>query len=133
MPTQTIIDNEFVTLYYHSETKIVHHFVKQYITGSHLRELLDTGCDTLKKNQAIKWLSDDTNNGPIVPDDEEWARTVWFPKTIGAGWKYWSIIKPAKVLGQLNMKRYKETYAAAGVIADLFSDPKEAMDWLVKQ
>ncbi len=133
MPTQTLIDNEFATLFYHSDPRIIHHVVKKYITGAPLRELLDAGCEALKTNQAVKWLSNDLNNGPIDPADEEWARTIWFPKTLKAGWKYWSIIKPAKALGQLNMKRFKETYAAAGVTAELFSDPQEAMTWLVNK
>jgi hypothetical protein len=133
MSQTTIIDNEFATLWYHVETKIVHHSIKQYVTGAHLRELLETGQSTLKKNQAIKWLSDDLKNGPITPDDEEWAVKVWFPKALEAGFRHWAIVKPAKVLGQLNMRRYKETYAAAGVNAELFSEVAEAMKWLEQQ
>jgi hypothetical protein len=133
MKTQIILDNEFASLCYHSDTNIIHHTIKQYLMGEHLRTLMDTGFETLKKHNSTKWLSDDRNNGPLTPEDEEWARSVWFPKTIKAGWKHWAIVKPAKVLGQLNMRRYKETYAAAGIQADLFSELDDAMKWLIAQ
>ncbi|HEY5962295.1 MAG TPA: hypothetical protein VIV60_37320 [Polyangiaceae bacterium] len=133
MTTTTVIDNEFVSLLYHVDTKIVHHSIKKYTSGPQLRELLEGGYEVLKKHHATKWLSDDLNSGPIATDDEEWAGKLWFPKTIAAGWKHWAIVKPAKVLGQLNMRRYKETYSAAGVNTEMFSEVKEAMLWLERQ
>jgi hypothetical protein len=50
-----------------------------------------------------------------------------------AGWKHWAIVQPAKLLGQMNIKRISETFAAAGITAQFFSDPDEALKWLESQ
>ena len=62
--------------------------------------------------------------------DEEWARTDWFPRTQQAGWKYWAVIKPEKILGEMHLRRYAETYAEHGVTAQFFSDPDQGFQWI---
>jgi len=133
MPTQVILDNEDATLWFHPETKVVHHFVKRYIHGQALHDVLEKGAEVMEKHHATKWLSDDRNNGALSPDDEKWGKEVWFPRALKAGWKHWAIVQPAKIVGQLNIKRFKETYAQAGVNAAMFSDPDEATIWLQTQ
>ena len=63
----------------------------------------------------------------------EWGMSNWFPQTIQAGWKYWAIVQPEKVIAQLNMKKLVEDYAKAGIVAKFFSNPEEAMKWLESQ
>ena len=130
MATATILDNEYATLFFHQESKIVHHRVKKFIHGERLRELLTKGCETLKKNLGTKWLSDDTNNGPLSKDDEAWAKTSWFPSVVKAGWKSWALVLPAALIAQMNMKKFTDDYAKAGITVQVFSDPKQAMAWL---
>lgn len=130
MSSQIVLDNDYATLWYHPEKKIVHHMMKKFTGGKDLRELLDKGYDLLKTNGASSWLSDDRNNGALSAADEEWAKTNWFPRVLNAGWKYWAIVMPEKVIGQMNIKRFVSDYARAGISANLFSDPSEAMRWL---
>jgi hypothetical protein len=130
MPTQTILDTPFVTLWYHDDRKIVHHKVHKFIFGHEFRNLLNKGAETLKKNQAQKWLSDDRNNSVLSKEDLEWSETQWAPATARAGWKFWAIVQPEKVLGQAAMQRLVTKYAALGVTASLFTNPTEAMTWL---
>jgi hypothetical protein len=42
-------------------------------------------------------------------------------------------VLPEKVLGQMNMRRWMETYAAKGVTARAFTDPDDAWRWLIQQ
>ncbi len=133
MPTQTVIDNPFVTLRYHPEKKIVHHQLHKFIFGKEFREFLLAGTDVMKKNQARKWLSDDRANTVLSKEDADWGQTNWFPQTLAAGWKYWAIVQPEKVLAQAGMERLVAQYSALGVTAKFFTDPDEAMKWLESQ
>jgi hypothetical protein len=133
MAAKTVLDNEYATLWFYDDKKIVHHKVKKYIYGEKLQQLLMTGYETLKKNGANKWLSDDTNNGALTKEDETWAKTHWFPSVVKAGWKSWAIVLPVQIIGQMNMKRFVDDYAKAGITVSVFSDAAQAMTWLEKQ
>jgi len=131
MDKRIILDNEYATLWYHSDTRIVHHKIKKYIFGQPLQELLSKGTEVLRQNKAEKWLSDDRSNNALTPEDQNWANNVWFPETARAGWKYWALVQPEKVTGQMNMKKQANVVTNGGVTVGTFDDPEEAMDWLV--
>jgi hypothetical protein len=133
MSKMTIIDNEFVTLWYYPEKKIVHHQFHKFLYGQAFRDALNAGVELLQKYGAQKWLSDDRKNSALPKEDVEWAETDWFPRTKKAGWKYWALVLPEQVIGQMNMKRFVRDYSEQGVTVQVFSDPAEAMIWLEKQ
>ncbi len=133
MASTVVLDNEYATLWFHESTKIVHHKIKKYIYGDNLKKLLTTGYETLKQKGGKKWLSDDLLNGPLGKDDGAWAKSEWFPKVVKAGWKFWAIVMPAQAIGQINMKRFVEEYAQAGVTVSVFSDAAKAQAWLEAQ
>ena len=132
MPATTVIDNDFFTMWYYPEDKIVHHKVHKFIWGQALQDMLSKGAEIFEKNSAKKWLSDDRTNGAISPEDQEWAQKAWFPRVKNAGWKYWALVMPEKVIGQLNMKHFVQTYADQGVTVQVFADPDLALKWLKK-
>lgn len=129
----TIVDNEFVTVWYHPDKRIVHHQFHKFMYGETLRDALNAGTEAMQKYNAHKWLSDDRKNSAIPKDDQDWGNTDWFPRTKAAGWKYWAIVQPENVIGQLNIKRIAQNYTEQGVVTRFFSDPDEAMTWLESQ
>jgi hypothetical protein len=133
MSKMIIIDNEFVTLWYYPEKKIVHHQFHKFLYGQAFRDDLNAGTELLQKYGAQKWLSDDRKNSALPKEDVEWAETDWFPRTKKAGWKYWALVLPEQVIGQMNMKRFIRDYSAQGLTVQVFSDPEAAMSWLEKQ
>ena len=60
-----IIQNEYATLVYHPDEKIVHHTFHKPIGDQEFRNVLNTGAKTLKKYNASKWLSDDRGNSAL--------------------------------------------------------------------
>lgn len=130
---ETIIDTEAVTLFYHPEKRIVHHQIRRFLHGDEFRNLLEQGLEVLRKRGATKWLSDNRGNGPVKPSDAEWALNDWAPRVMAAGWRYWAIVMPEKILGEMNMRRWMERYAAMGLTSEAFTDPEEAMTWLQGQ
>jgi hypothetical protein len=130
MPPVKLLDNEYVTLLFHPEKKIIHHEFKKFIFGDSFRQVLLTGLDAMKKNGATKWLSDDRANSALPREDGEWALSVWTPQVVAAGWKYWAIVLPEKAIGQMSMKKFMEENSKRGVMTRGFPTSQAALKWL---
>lgn len=130
MPKDTILENEQITVWYHPDKKIIHHQMHQFTFGSNFQEGLMAGLETLKKHKAQKWLSDDRKNPVLRKEDLAWGEANWITPMLQAGWKYWAIVQPEKVIAQMNMEKLAEAYAARGVATKIFTDPDEALKWL---
>lgn len=130
MATTTILDNEFVTMWYYPEDKIIHHQFHKFMFGQPFRDALNAGAEIFEKYGANKWLSDDRNNNAIPPDDAEWSKQTWTPRVMKAGWKYWALIMPEKAIGAMNMQRFVKDFSERGLTVKIFSNPDEALQWL---
>ena len=133
MTLETIIDNEHITLWYHPETKIVHHEIHKYIYGDTFRDALMTGADLLKKHTACKWLSNDRSNAALLKEDTDWLTENFVPKAIEAGWQYWAIVAPKSVVGKMSIEGLRRFYTERGLDVMVFDDEKNAMDWLISK
>jgi hypothetical protein len=127
----TIIQNEYATLVYHPDTKIVHHTFHKPIGGEKFRDILNTGTKTLAENKASKWLSDDRGNSALSREDTEWSKENWFPRAVKAGWVYWALVVPQDIMARLNLKEFVDSYLDQGLRIRVFSKPEEAMKWLL--
>ena len=130
MSTRVILENEYATLVYHSQQKIVHHTLHKPLEGAPFREVLTRGVELFERHGAKKWLSDDRRNGALHPEDGKWAMEVWSNRTIAAGWKYWAIVMPDAALGRANMRRFIREYADRGVEVKVFETKEDALEWL---
>lgn len=128
-----LYDSPFAIMWYHPDKKIVHHQIRKFMFGEEFHKFLLIGTEAMKKNRACKWLSDDRSNSALSKEDMEWGATNWFPQTIRAGWKFWAIVQPEKIIAQINMEKLAENYANAGIVAKFFTDADEAMKWLTSQ
>ncbi len=126
----TAVDNDSILLWVDPDAKVVGHEMRKYVSGKPLRDALDKGVELFKQYGASKWLSDDRKGGALPPDDVEWSKTSWKPRIIKAGWKYWALIPPSKVVGQMSMKQLIEDYAKVGLTVRIFTEPDEGMKWL---
>jgi hypothetical protein len=131
--TITVLENESVTVWYHSDKKMVHHQFHTFVHGEAFRAALTAGAEAMEKYSADRWLSDDRKNKAIPEEDLAWGRTDWFQRVQKAGWKYWAIVQPKSVVGKMNMEREAEINVEKGVTTRIFSDPDEAMAWLESQ
>jgi hypothetical protein len=132
MAERIILDNEYVTLKYHSDTAIVHHKFHKFVCGQDFRNALNKGTETLQQFGARKWLSDNRDRGALPAADVEWTQNDWFPRTVRVGWKYWALVMPEKVAGQISMQRAVDYYSSHGITVQVFTDPDAAMRWLIR-
>ena len=130
MSQTTFLDTDYATLWYHPEPQIVHHAFKRFIYGPEFRNVLNTGLDIFKKHGAHKWLSDDRNNSALPTEVLVWGMEEWAPQVFELGWKYWAIVMPDKIAGQLTMNRIMKRYIDQGLSIQVFSDSDEALKWL---
>ena len=132
-PKIIVLDNKYATVWCYPTKGIIHHILHRYFYGETFREILSTGADALEQYHCTKWLSDDRNFGAIHPDDKAWGDAEWKPRVISAGWKYWAMVLPEKVTGQLNIQKMVDEYRHLGVISKIHSDPNDALTWLLEQ
>jgi hypothetical protein len=133
MPKITVFESPAVTVYFHQESKVVHSQIHKFVTGKEFQGFLMAGLDALVKNKAKKWLSDDRSNSVLRKEDVDWGNANWFPKCVQAGWKYWAIVQPEKVLASVPMERLVQEFKEHGVTSKFFSDSRDAMIWLEQQ
>src|SRR4051812_19118379 len=130
---QVVIDDDWSTLLYHPRPKIVHHEMRRVIQGEQFHQLLERGLALLVEHGACKWLSANRGQGPLTQADSIWAQTVWAPRAIAAGWRYWAVVMPERIIGQMSMTHMIKTYAQKGVTVSTFSEPEAAMKWLARR
>jgi hypothetical protein len=133
MPKIVVHSGPCVTVWYHTDTNIVHSQVQKFVTGKEFQDFLMAGLDALVTNKSRKWLSDDRSNSVLRKEDVDWGNANWFPKCVAAGWKYWAIVQPEKVLAHVPMERLVEDFKKAGVTSQFFNNANAAMSWLEKQ
>lgn len=133
MRKETIVENEFFSLWYYPDQKIVHHKFHKFIFGEAFKACLNRGTEVLKENGAEKWLSDDRNNSALPKEDSRWGVEEWLPRTMAVGWRFWAVVMPDKATGRMNMRSLIEKTAAEGITVEVFDDVDEAQQWLVEQ
>lgn len=125
----TLIENDDVSLYCYPEIGVVHHVMHKFCYGETFRNLLTKGADAFIQYKCSKWLSNDKSNSVLRQEDIEWGQKNWEDRIIN-NWKYWAVIVPNKVVGQMSMKPIIQRYAEKGIEVRLFEDEKEALEWL---
>jgi hypothetical protein len=125
-----IVDNEYLSMSYLPEKKMVYHTVHKPYGGQILREALLAGLETLHKYGAHKWLSDERKNGPMTKEDQEWGRVNLNPRAVEIGWKYWALVVPEQLIAAGSMAPAIEEYYELGMRMMVFSEVKEAIQWL---
>ena len=133
MPKVVVHNGPCVTVWYHPESNIVHSQVRKFVTGKEFQDFLMAGYASLVQNKSKKWLSDDRSNSVLRQEDVDWGNQNWLPKCVAAGWQYWAIVQPEKILAHAPMERLVEDFKKLGITSQFFSDATAAMVWLERQ
>ncbi|MBN1562945.1 MAG: hypothetical protein JXA10_03855 [Anaerolineae bacterium] len=125
-----LFDNEFVSVRYLEDKKMIYHTIHKPLPTSILKEALNIGTEALKQYGIHKWLSDDSCMGPISPEFMEYSHDVWQPRTIAAGWKYWAIVVPQELAAAGSLTPAIEKLYELGLRMMVFTDLNDAFRWL---
>ncbi|HEX2908357.1 MAG TPA: hypothetical protein VHO69_15905 [Phototrophicaceae bacterium] len=130
MSELTIVENEFITVKYLDDKKIIYHTVHKPIPDQELKDALNAGTDALIKFGACKWLSDDRKNGPVSAEIAAWGRKDWNLRTIKGGWKYWANVVPEAVAAAGTLTPIIDSLFELGLRMVLFTSLEAAFEWL---
>lgn len=130
MSRTTLLNNAYVTLWFHDRPRVVHHVMLRFVPMKEMRELLLTGAEAMATHGGCKWLSDDRKGTVVDAPRIQWARENWLPRLLKAGFRYWAVVPSEAALGRWGMDRAIEDYVAAGVEVRSFPTPDDAMAWL---
>ncbi len=125
-----ILSNEYATLVYHEDKKVVHHSFLKPVGGQEFQNILKSGVEYLEKSSATKWLSDDRLNSELSTEDTKWATKEWFQMAQNAGWKSWALVVPHDIFARLNLIEHVNHYSKRGIRVMVFTNPDEAIAWL---
>ncbi len=92
--------------------------------------MLNAGLDALVCEGATKWLSENRDDTVHSRADTEWVISEWMPRARQNGWKYWAVVPPANVLGQMNIQRILGEAEKRGAVGRMFEDVAPAFVWL---
>ena len=130
MGEKMILENENISVWYHDDLKIIHHKFHKFTSGGILKEALNKELEAMRKYGITKVLSDDKENPIMKKEDMAWTASVWRPAMISAGWKFWAIVLPELIAGQMALKKIISEYAETGVTVQAFTDSNAALEWL---
>ena len=125
-----IRQDEYATLWYHPREKVIHHKIHKFVPAGILQEILTAGAVVVEQDQAMKWLSDDSDNTVVRISDLEWGRKTWGPRVVAAGLKYWGIVPPRQTIGRMQMNQIVAEWATLGLTIRTFADAPAARSWL---
>lgn len=130
MSPAVVLETDYATLWFHPDSKVVHHSFHKFIHGPRFREILERGLELMQEHGACKWLSDDRKNPAMAAEDNQWGVTDWGSRALESGWKYWALLLPEAAVGQGIMNRSIAAFSERGLIVRTFQDPDEALKWL---
>jgi hypothetical protein len=130
MPAVTVLEDEYASLWYHPEKRIVHHKIHKYLAPGVFQKLLNAGAEQIEKNGAQKFLSDDRANTVVDPQDIKWADDHWYPRVTRAGLKHWALVLPKTTVGTLQLERIVRDRRKRGLDVEAFDNVEAAMAWL---
>ena len=130
MPSIDVVKNEFVTLQYLPEQKMLYHIVHKPVDEEIFKSALNAGVEMLSKNEIGKWLSDDRKNGPFSQAFSAWAINDWIPHAIEAGWRYWANVVPEDLEAAGTLMPFIEVLQEKGLRMGIFTHTEKAVEWL---
>ncbi|MEZ4670890.1 MAG: hypothetical protein R3E39_23550 [Anaerolineae bacterium] len=125
-----VVTNEYVTLQYLPDKKMLYHTVHKPVNEEAFKSALNAGVEMLGKNGIVKWLSDDRKNGPFSDAFSAWVITDWIPRAIDTGWRYWANVVPEDLKAAGTLMPFIEILHDKGLRMMVFSNTDEAVQWL---
>jgi hypothetical protein len=124
-----IVDNEFITVQYLPDKKIIYHTVHKPIDYKQFTDAVYAGSEVLMANGACKWLSDDRKNGPL-PEAMRTGAKDWGAGLIAAGWKYWANVVPEETAAARTLVPVVDALFDLGLHLMVSTNLEEAFQWL---
>jgi hypothetical protein len=101
-----------------------------FVHGEVFKQAVNQGLVLSVAQKGCKWLADLSKMEVIAQADQRWLDEEWFPRAAQAGVKYIAMIRPAKVLSQMSVKRVTAKTGDLEIETAHFDSPEKAKEWL---
>lgn len=133
MSVITISDDDYATVTYLEEDRIIDLTWHQSTHGADFRDRLNTVLQLVEDYGSTKLLADDRKKIGIQEDDIQWVLNDWLPRALDAGWKYWALVAAMDGKTLINFKKIIDHFRNEGMSIMVFDTPDIAQRWLKLQ
>ena len=131
---EVIAEDSVYVVHVYPEDGIIAHQMLGFVEGESFKRMLMAGLEAFREYGCSKWLSDDSRNPMMNPEDLEWSHLNWEPEIKKSGWKYWALIVPQGAFGKMAMRGLVQRYEQKiGVIVKFCNSYDEGLEWLKSQ
>ena len=98
---EVYLDQPYLSIRWRSVPQILYAEWKGFATSSEFRAALMTGVRAMRERHIKGYVSDARKAKVVLPEDERWAREVWFPQAVEAGLRRMAIVTATAGLGKM--------------------------------
>ncbi|GFZ76038.1 hypothetical protein GCM10008018_21860 [Paenibacillus marchantiophytorum] len=124
------IHSDHNVLQYDESLKTVILTRKIFVTGDQYRDPLLKGLQLMEDNNSCKFISDIHDLGVISQDDQDWFVKNWITLATKSGLKYFAVVHPAKMIGQISVRKMESNAGEFPFQYLQFHDIDEAKTWI---
>jgi hypothetical protein len=95
------LDQPYLSIRWRSVPQILYAEWKGFATSSEFRAALMTGVRAMRERHIKGYVSDARKAKVVLPEDERWAREVWFPQAVAAGLRRMAIVTATAGIGKM--------------------------------
>jgi hypothetical protein len=86
------LDEPYISIRWRSTPQLLYAEWKGFATSAEFRSALLTGVRAMRERHVISYVSDGRKAKLMLPEDEKWAREVWWPQAVAAGLKRLAVV-----------------------------------------
>jgi hypothetical protein len=101
-----------------------------WANATEFSELLEAEITALRKHHGTRILADCRRQRVLNPAEQDRANTVWLPRALAAGLKWFAVVVPSSALAEANLKERLGEVRAGALEVAYFATPEEAREWL---
>ena len=126
---EVYLDQPYLSIRWRSVPQILYAEWKGFATSSEFRAALMTGVRAMRERHIKGYVSDARKAKVVLPEDERWAREVWFPQAVEAGLRRMAIVTATAGIGKMAYDDAAADMDAHGLSMRTFDSVAAATTW----
>lgn len=123
------LDEPNISIRWRSTPQLLYAEWKGFATSAEFRSALLTGVRAMRERHVVSYVSDGRKAKLMLPEDEKWAREVWWPQAVAAGLKRMAIVTAPTGLSKMAYDDAAHEMNSGGLSMRTFESVAEATTW----
>lgn len=126
---EVYLDEPYISIRWRSTPQFLYAEWKGFATSAEFRSALLTGVRAMREHHVVSYVSDGRKAKLMLPEDEKWAREVWWPQAVAAGLKRMAIVTAPTGLSKMAYDDAAHEMNSGGLSMRTFESVAEATTW----